>query len=75
MSVLKVDKVTKEFKLSRRQRIKKKTNATTLVAVNELSFEAKPGIIYGLLGPNGAGKTTTLRMIASLIKPKVVMSI
>jgi len=70
MSVLKADNVTKEFKLSRRQRMKKKTNAKTLVAVNQLSFEAKPGIIYGLLGPNGAGKTTTLRMIASLIKPK-----
>ena len=70
MSVLRIEHVTKEFKLTLRQRQKQKTNAKTLVAVNDLSFEAVPGVIYGLLGPNGAGKTTTLRMIASLIKPK-----
>lgn len=50
-------------------RFQKSTNPI-LVAVNDISFELKPGVIYGLLGPNGAGKTTTLRMIASLIKPK-----
>ena len=70
MSVLRIENVTKEFKLTFRQRQKQKTDAKTLVAVNGLSFKAEPGIIYGLLGPNGAGKTTTLRMIASLIKPK-----
>ena len=37
-------------------------------AVDALSFEVRPGEIYGLLGPNGAGKTTTLRMLAGLIK-------
>ncbi|HQO65721.1 MAG TPA: ATP-binding cassette domain-containing protein, partial [Spirochaetales bacterium] len=30
-------------------------------AVDGLSFEARPGEIFGLIGPNGAGKTTTLR--------------
>ena len=70
MATLKIEHVTKEFKLTFRQRIKQKTNVRTLVAVDDLSFEAVPGVIYGLLGPNGAGKTTTLRMIASLIKPK-----
>ena len=37
------------------------------VAVNDLSFEVRPGQILGLIGPNGAGKTTTLRAIAALI--------
>lgn len=38
-------------------------------AVNDISFEVRPGEIFGLLGPNGAGKTTTLRMILDLFKP------
>lgn len=42
---------------------------TTVHAVNEISFECRPGRIFSLLGPNGAGKTTTLRMIAGIINP------
>jgi len=40
-----------------------------LVAVHEVSFEARPGEMVGLLGPNGAGKTTTVSMIAGLLPP------
>ncbi len=40
-----------------------------VIAVDNLSFQAKAGEIYGLLGPNGAGKTTTLRMLATLLEP------
>jgi ABC-2 type transport system ATP-binding protein len=39
------------------------------LAVDDVSFEFKPGEIFALLGPNGAGKTTTLRMLAGLIAP------
>ncbi len=39
------------------------------LAVDDVSFEVKPGVVYGILGPNGAGKTTTLRMINDIIKP------
>jgi len=38
-------------------------------AVDDVSFRAAPGQIYGLLGANGAGKTTTLRLLATLLKP------
>jgi ABC-2 type transport system ATP-binding protein len=38
-----------------------------LVAVEEVSFTARPGEMVGLLGPNGAGKTTTVSMIAGLL--------
>jgi ABC-2 type transport system ATP-binding protein len=36
------------------------------VAVDDLSFTAKPGVITGFLGPNGAGKSTTMRVILGL---------
>ena len=35
--------------------------------VEGLSFEVRPGEVFGLLGPNGAGKTTTVRMLAGLL--------
>ncbi len=38
-----------------------------LLAVDNLSFQIKPGEIFGLLGVNGAGKTTTFRLILGLI--------
>jgi len=38
-------------------------------AVDNLSFEARPGEIFGLIGPNGAGKSTTIRMIMNIIAP------
>ncbi|MFI6857817.1 ABC transporter ATP-binding protein [Streptomyces sp. NPDC050416] len=39
------------------------------VAVNNLSFTVRPGIVTGFLGPNGAGKSTTMRMILGLDHP------
>ena len=39
-----------------------------VVAVDDVSFTANRGEIYGLLGPNGAGKTSTLRMLYGLSK-------
>lgn len=38
-------------------------------AVRDVSFEVRPGEIFGLLGPNGAGKTSTLSAVEGLIKP------
>jgi ABC-2 type transport system ATP-binding protein len=39
------------------------------VAVDDLSFEVKPGLVTGFLGPNGSGKSTTMRMIMGLDAP------
>jgi ABC-2 type transport system ATP-binding protein len=36
------------------------------VAVDDVSFECRPGAVTGFLGPNGAGKSTTMRIIAGL---------
>ncbi|MGB6063768.1 MAG: ABC transporter ATP-binding protein, partial [Desulfomonilaceae bacterium] len=38
-------------------------------AVNNITFSAQRGEIFGLLGPNGAGKSTTFRMLCGLLKP------
>jgi sodium transport system ATP-binding protein len=66
--ILRIEGLSKTFKLSAKQQKLQKTKAKTLKAVNDISFEAYEGEIFGLLGPNGAGKTTTLRIIATLIK-------
>jgi ABC-2 type transport system ATP-binding protein len=39
------------------------------LAVADVTFEVRPGEVFGLLGPNGAGKTTTIRMILDIFKP------
>src|SRR5579864_8175842 len=36
-------------------------------AVDGISFDVRPGEIFGLLGPNGAGKTTTIRVLTTLL--------
>lgn len=67
--LIKVQNLSKTFKLSSKQQKIEKTNEKVRRAVDALSFSAYEGEIFGLLGPNGAGKTTTLRMLATLIKP------
>jgi ABC-2 type transport system ATP-binding protein len=53
--VIKVDHLTKKY-------------GDTL-ALDDLSFEAKPGIVTGFLGPNGAGKSTALRVLTGIDHP------
>ncbi|NNG16918.1 MAG: ABC transporter ATP-binding protein [Gemmatimonadales bacterium] len=39
------------------------------VAVDHVTFDVRPGEIFGFLGPNGAGKTTTIKMLTGLLPP------
>jgi ABC-2 type transport system ATP-binding protein len=39
------------------------------IAVDDVSFEAKAGAVFGLLGPNGAGKSTAINCISGLLAP------
>jgi len=55
MKVIEISNVTKKY--------------NDRIAVNNFSFTAESGKIYGFLGPNGAGKTTTIRMIMGIIEP------
>jgi sodium transport system ATP-binding protein len=58
--MIQVENLTKSFRDLRRGQV---------VAVDDISFEAKPGEVFGLLGPNGAGKTTTMRILCTVLKP------
>ena len=42
----------------------------TLLAVDDLTLEIRPGEIFGLLGPNGAGKSTTVNLAVGLLSPE-----
>src|SRR6476646_3166133 len=55
-----VENLTKSFHDLRRGQV---------LAVDHVSFDARPGEIFGLLGPNGAGKTTTMRILCTVLKP------
>jgi ABC-2 type transport system ATP-binding protein len=56
-----IENLTKNFPVPlRRQRV---------TAVRNLSFEVRPGEVYGLLGPNGSGKSTTLKILLGLVTP------
>ena len=67
--ILVIEHLYKTFTLSKKQQKLEGGNVRKKIAVNDLSFTARRGEIFGLLGPNGAGKTTTLRMISTLIRP------
>lgn len=41
----------------------------TIRAVDNLTLEVPPGIVFGFLGPNGSGKTTTIRLLLGLLDP------
>jgi sodium transport system ATP-binding protein len=55
-----VENLVKSFRDLRRGQV---------LAVDHVSFDARPGEILGLLGPNGAGKTTTMRILCTVLKP------
>jgi len=70
--MINVQNLIKDFTLSKKQRKEMGDDykdTKILRAVDGITFDCKPGRIFGLLGPNGAGKTTALRMIATMLKP------
>ena len=64
-----VNDLTKKFFVNKKSNIPFFKKKGTIKAVNNISFECKPGRIFGLIGPNGAGKTTVLRMLVGMLKP------
>jgi sodium transport system ATP-binding protein len=58
--MIQVENLTKSFRDLRRGQV---------LAVDHISFEARPGEVFGLLGPNGAGKTTAMRILCTVLQP------
>ena len=58
--MIEAEKLSKQFPNKKRGAIH---------AVEEVSYQCRPGRVYGLLGSNGAGKTTTLRLLATILAP------
>lgn len=42
---------------------------SSLPAVQDLSFQLRPGQVLGCLGPNGSGKSSTVKMLTGLLEP------
>src|SRR5262249_58522464 len=59
-NMIQVKNLTKSFRDLRRGQV---------LAVDRISFEVRPGEIFGLLGPNGAGKTTAMRILCTVLRP------
>ena len=76
MSFIKVDNITKNFKVTKRNSGVKaalksflKKEYIIVDAVKNISFEIKKGEIVGYIGPNGAGKSTTIKMLSGILLP------
>lgn len=76
MSFIKVNNITKTFKVAKRNSGLKaalksffKREYQYIDAVKGISFEIKKGEIVGYIGPNGAGKSTTIKMLSGILLP------
>ena len=76
MSYIKVDGISKSFKVTKRNSGLKsalksffKREYITIDAVKNISFEIDKGEIVGYIGPNGAGKSTTIKMLSGILLP------
>ncbi len=60
MSALEIDQLRKTYQAN---------SSLKVEALKGVSFDVRPGEIFGLLGPNGAGKTTLISILTTLEKP------
>lgn len=78
-TVIDISHVTMMFRLNQNEvsslkeyiikTIKRQNKYSTLMALNDISFEVKQGEVIGIIGTNGSGKSTLLRIISGALKP------
>ena len=75
-SIIQVRNISKQFKISKREAGMKnaiksffRREYKTINALDNISFDIKPGEIVGYIGPNGAGKSTTIKIMFGILVP------
>lgn len=76
MSIIEVNKLSKEFKVKLKEKGLKgslksmfKPKYKTINAVKNVSFKVEKGEMIAFIGPNGAGKSTTIKMLTGILYP------
>jgi len=77
MPVLRVESVSKQYRIYERAADRLKEMATLgrwkthreFWALRDISFEVEPGTTFGIVGPNGCGKSTLLQIVAGTLQP------
>lgn len=73
MSIIKANKLTKEFIISEKKNFKDymklKSKKKIIRSVSDVSFNIDPNETVGLIGLNGAGKSTLIKMMTGILAP------
>lgn len=77
--IISVDNVSMHFRMDKNRTtslkewvvsfLKGKQQYETFHALNNVTFDVKPGEIFGIVGRNGAGKSTLLKVVSGIYKP------
>lgn len=77
--IISVDNVSMHFRMDKNRTtslkewvvsfLRGKQQYETFHALNNVTFDVKPGEIFGIVGRNGAGKSTLLKVVSGIYKP------
>ncbi len=66
---IRVENLSHKYPAPRRSRRGNDQPARRTLALDGVTFQVKPGEIFGILGPNGGGKTTLFRILSTMLRP------